>query len=100
MLIEYVRDFTHKPVGVVVATGPGKVGYAFCHPKDKWNKKLGVKIAEGRANAGVDGPVPNYPIDCEEDAMWIDGEYVPLYTREILPELIDKMYERSIRYYK
>lgn len=100
MLIEYVRDFTNKPVGVVVATGPGKVGYAFCHPKDRWNKKLGIKIAEGRANAGVEGPVPNYPIGYVEDALWVDGKYIHVHTRDVLSELIEKMYHRSIRYYK
>jgi hypothetical protein len=38
--------------GVTVIQNPenGYVGIAVCSPKDNWNRKLGLKIAEGRVN--------------------------------------------------
>ncbi len=38
-------------LGVVVAIGPGQIGWAKTHENDRWrwNRKLGLKIARGRA---------------------------------------------------
>ena len=56
-IVRYVKDlgFTtgKAPVylGVVVAIGPGQIGWAKTHENDRWrwNRKLGLKIARGRA---------------------------------------------------
>ena len=50
MLVKYVRDNKRRPIGVVVATGKYKVGWSLCDKKDKWNKKVGVALAAGRAS--------------------------------------------------
>ena len=50
MLVKYVRDSKRRPVGVVVATGKYKVGWTLCDKKDKWDKKVGVALATGRAS--------------------------------------------------
>ena len=50
MLVKYVRDSKRRPVGVVVATGKYKVGWSLCDKKDKWDKKVGVALAAGRAS--------------------------------------------------
>lgn len=51
-----------KLIGTVVAVeknGQIKLGYAQCHPKDQFSKKLGVKIATGRTGMTItNGPVP------------------------------------------
>ena len=49
MLVKYVRDEKRKPVGVVVATGKYKVGWSLCSKEDKWDKKVGMTMAVGRA---------------------------------------------------
>ena len=49
MLVKYVRDAKRKPVGVVVATGKYNVGWSLCSKEDKWNKKVGITMAVGRA---------------------------------------------------
>jgi hypothetical protein len=61
MLIRYIRDYklAHKdnkeniekscPYGCIVALDKDKIGWAFCNPRDKWNRKLGLQIARNRA---------------------------------------------------
>lgn len=55
MLITYIRkNKTEKskgvPIGCVVALDKNHIGWSLCNPKDKWNKKLGLEIAKGRAS--------------------------------------------------
>ena len=54
MLIQYVRTSKGKRVGVVVALSSKHIGYSLCNPKETFHRKLGRKIAEGRANKGKD----------------------------------------------
>lgn len=55
MIRQYIRDENRNPVGVIVAISPNKYGWAFCHPKtsknngDRWNKIVGVSLAQVRA---------------------------------------------------
>ncbi len=51
-LIKYLRKSDRKPYGVIVATGKDKIGIAICHKGDVWDRKLGLKIASGRAENG------------------------------------------------
>lgn len=53
-VVFYVRDKKRNPYGVLLAKKNGNqilIGFAFCCPKDSFDKKLGRKIAEGRADA-------------------------------------------------
>lgn len=59
MLIHYIRDENYVPFGVVVAEnldGNVRYGVSLCKPGDKWDRKLGQKIALGRLQAGVTLP--------------------------------------------
>jgi hypothetical protein len=54
-LIKYIRNEKGEPRGVVMAIRQGNevfYGYSLCNPKDRWNRKMGLKIAEARAIAG------------------------------------------------
>ena len=68
MLIKYVRDNKRRPIGVVVAVGATKVGWSKCHRADDWDKKMGLKIAIGRAYHPKDIPAP-YCMRPEVDQM-------------------------------
>ena len=53
-LITYYRDKRGEPKGVLVAVptqhkGDFSIGYAQCRKGDKFSKKMGLKIALGRA---------------------------------------------------
>ena len=49
LFIRYLRE-EGVPFGVVVAVGPGQLGWSMCSKKDQWNRRLGLTIAEGRAH--------------------------------------------------
>lgn len=82
MLVQYIRNpVNNAPYGAVVAIGPGEVGWSLCHRKDRFSKKIAVEIAAGRAAKGTN--VVPYPLDAENLAI-----------------MIERMRERSLRYYK
>lgn len=66
-------------MGVVVAIGEGVVGWSGINPngKDRWNKRLGMQIAEGRAKNGSRVKIQNPAIEAE----------------------LKNMHERSLRYF-
>jgi len=54
MKIQYIRDNNNKPFGVLVAvkdegSATVRVGYSLVAHGDRFDKKLGRRIAEGRA---------------------------------------------------
>jgi hypothetical protein len=69
MIRQYIRDENRNPVGVIVAISPTKFGWAFCHPKtsknsgDRWNKIVGVSLAQTRASMGEVGFIPRQHTD-------------------------------------
>lgn len=82
-VIQYVRDKKRVPRGVIVALkiGHGFIyGYSFCNKKDRFNKKMALKIAIGRANT--------------MSAM--ATAEVPHEVRKVIPSFV----ERCKRYYK
>lgn len=58
MLVRYVRDSKRNPIGVVICTSYGKIGWSLVHKKDHWNKSEGMALAYGRALIGTDKPIP------------------------------------------
>jgi hypothetical protein len=84
-LITYSRDKNNTPRGVLVAVKTGdngefNIGYAQCRKGDRFSKKLGLKIAIGRAYTDVFNS--------------IDG--IPHHLRKMLPRFI----QRCEKYYK
>lgn len=62
---QYVRDENRKPIGVLAAVeqnGVVGIGASVCNPKDKFDPKLGIVKARGRAlsgaQRGVNKPIP------------------------------------------
>ncbi len=71
------------PIGVIVAIGKNRVGWSLCCPRDKFDKEYGQMIAVRRAEAyGTDKErtFRNAPYSIRTD--------------------IQKMYERSQKYFK
>lgn len=87
-LISYYKDEVGNPIGTVVAIDAGAVGWAFCNKKfDKFSKKRGIIIAEGRANTIVRGLNRKSVTD----------------VRNIPPEIRNLYYSmvsRSLKYFK
>jgi len=74
------------PCGVVVSLKNGNVGWSLCSSKDKYSKKIGLKIAISRAefynnsNYSLQDIVSNSPIEIQD--------------------YIIAMYNRSMKYFK
>ena len=60
ILIKYVRKGGRRsrPIGVVVSTGKGQVGWSLCHEENRWDKNVGKDIAITRAISGDLGEIP------------------------------------------
>ena len=51
--VSYLRyEGSREPYGVVVAIDAGHVGWSLCHPGDRFDKRLGKRIARSRAVQG------------------------------------------------
>lgn len=84
-LVSYYRDKNNNPHGVLVAIPAGdngdfSVGFAQCRKTDKFSKKMGLKIALGRAKF-------------EHLESW---DHAPHSIRKMLPAFI----RRCEKYYK
>jgi hypothetical protein len=80
-VIQYVRDRKRVPYGVLVAVkrdGGFGVGYSLCNKKDRFSKKMALKIALGRTN---------YSNEVSKD---------PYAIVKMLPDFV----ERCKKYYK
>jgi len=89
MIVQYVRDEKRNPIGAVVALSPTKVGFSLCHPRDKWDRKIGLKIAEGRAK--------QYGL---EDIQEYLKRKVPYNKSNLLFYVLRNVVERAEKYYK
>ncbi len=68
-IVDYIYDFSNgrkKPIGVMVAVklldDTVNIGFAFCNPKDSFNKNRGRYIAFNRAMLGSSVIIPNKEI--------------------------------------
>lgn len=97
MLIKYIRDDNYKPIGVIVAIDAENVGYAFCNPRDRWNKGLAKEIAIGRALSGSKPPIPNRQLlSYNKDT----GLYDYISLEDLTFKLVERMRERAKAYFK
>lgn len=76
-------DVGSKRIGVIVAIGPGEIGWSLCNPLDKFDKKYGKQVAVARA----EGYRENY-------------EELLAKAPEKIREEIKCMYNRSLNYFK
>ena len=59
MKIRHLRDVKRRPFATIVEDDNGCIGVALCNDNDRFNKKLGVTIATGRARYGTEPDYPN-----------------------------------------
>jgi hypothetical protein len=86
-VIQYIRDENKNPRGVLVAVKQDesyKVGYSLCNKKDRFQKKMALKIALARA--------VQTPFNLEQKLDFDAGRVV----RNMLPKFV----ERCKKYYK
>ena len=72
--------------GVVVAIGPGIIGWSLCSKKDEYNHELGIHIALRRASINE-----------------VSGESIETLINKIpstLHEEVLQIYERSLKYFQ
>jgi len=110
MIYEFLKDRHGHRKGVVCAIGNGKVGWSLCNEKgygteegDKFNKKLALEMAEGRAKEY--GNIEKYTLCCcaeDDDDYAFVNKVTDRYTSipNSIEKLFKKMIERSSRYYK
>lgn len=85
----YLRDKHKQPHGIILANKVDDkihVGWSVCNKKDKWNRAVGVMIAESRS-----GATKYYNMQFEKYC-----ELAPQKVRENMPRFID----RAKRYFK
>jgi hypothetical protein len=85
-VVQYVRNNKRIPYGVVVGVKTPEgfaLGYSLCNKKDRFNKKMALKIAIGRASYN----------GCKSASV---AEQEPHDIRKIMPTF----FERCKKYYK
>jgi hypothetical protein len=90
-IIQYVRTHKNIPRGVLVAVKCGdgfRLGYSFCNKKDRFNKRMALKIAFGRADAIYKS------MDMSPNGWF--GEHTPHPVKKMIPAFLD----RCNKYYK
>ena len=100
MLIKHIR-YNGRLIGTVVALDRDAIGWSQCCPKDLFNRKRGIEIAEGRALKGTKKRprryrLPNPPTNSEDLA------YFHSRTKDfdVVKKAYDQMIERANKYYK
>jgi hypothetical protein len=84
-IIRYLRDKKRVPYGVLVATkndGGYNIGYSLCNKYDRFEKKMALKIALGRADYN--------------GSSIANGESLPYAVSKAMPDFL----ERCKKYYK
>ena len=91
MLIQHIRH-CEKLIGTVVAIDKDSIGWSQCSPRDKFNKKRGIEIAEGRAIKGTDArPVK---------IRYYDVDIHHIICNDIISDYIERMRDRAEKYFK
>jgi hypothetical protein len=60
-IVQYIRDKNRIPTGVLVAVKSLEgynIGYSLCSKYDRFEKKMALRIAVGRANFGDNSTMP------------------------------------------
>ncbi len=94
VLVEYYRDKKGNPRGVVVAIGPGIIGWSLCSKLDVFTKEQAKNIAFHRA-------LKASTLDNSANSITInDRDHFYMGVPDTLFEKFDKINERSYIYYK
>ena len=89
MLIKYIKNDRNEKIGAVVSPCKNRVGISMCNPKDRFDKRIAVHIAGGRALASKGSKIIDLPHrpDC-------------FAFEQIAAHHIKEMYTRSEKYYQ
>lgn len=106
VILEYYRDSKGNPQGVVVAIGPGILGWSLCSKLDVFTKKQAINIALNRAvKARNLSDVQKEYETTDEDGDIIEytsserGEFYLTVPDSLIPTW-NKITQRSYIYYK
>lgn len=88
MLIKYIRNGYWEKIGAIVSPAKNRVGVSLCNPKDRFDKRIAIDKAAGRA---MSGGSKVFKVPSRRDIYGLD-DYI---RREV-----KAMYTRSEKYYK
>ena len=108
MLVKHLRDADRVPFATVVAIGRDMVGVSICCPKDKFNKKRGIAIAQGRAEKNHTVGLPNRKIEQWFSRAYLEqgggsntvDEIKDIPVNDFICGEVSKMVHRSRLYFK
>lgn len=83
------------PIATIVALNPNQIGVAVCHKKDRFSKRRGREIAEGRALLGKD----TYDCDNRKFNYFENNQIVSYSLNEIIDNEILNMQFRAEKYF-
>lgn len=96
---KYLYEYNNgqkKPYGVIVATENG-IGISVCHPKDDFNKDLGVNIAKTR----ISNKKPfTLPLDKHKIRIAYQGNVKIISKQSDIQENLERMTDRATKYFK
>lgn len=103
-VIQYVRNKKRVPYGVIVAVKTDKgfnIGYSQCNKKDRFEKKLALRIALGRASSEDvrDSKFQNKPHFCKENGITYDN-WETVQPPHDVRKMISTFVNRCNKYYK
>lgn len=94
-VIQYIRSNKKIPYGVVVAIKSDngfRIGYSLCNKKDRFNKRMALKISLGRAEMSDDSDF----VFATCSGFMGESTRIPHSVRKMLP----KFHDRCKKYYK
>jgi hypothetical protein len=101
MLVKHLRDGNNVPFATIVATSRDQIGVSICSTKDRFCRKMGTKVAAGRAAIDIgylEHDIPNRNILVEDES--VDGSVDYLSMEEIIDIEYLVMCDRARRYFK
>lgn len=98
ILVKHLYDYSDwyaKRFGTVVCVD-GNIGVSICNPKDTFQKKMGVKIAVGRAQKRADDIFSVVP----ENRKVMDICGLAEQAIDVVRDAVAEMQERAKKYFK
>lgn len=108
MLIKHLRGYDCRgnsvPFATIVAVSPEKIGVAICSSKDAFNKKMGIRIAKGRAEAVGKPKPPKEDKDDDEEGKIPRGTIMTkdriCSIESLIRDEVESMKARARKYFK
>lgn len=102
MLVQYIRQ-NNSLIGAVVALDKDKFGWSVCRKGDRFDKRLALEIAVGRAEVGSSSvpPVRKQKVELITPIKMDGGvKTVQLVNVDVVGDALSCMIDRANRYFK